>query len=407
MQSACPFRLQGSTPGLSNAAEGSLLRQYGPAPVAELPGGVTARVVVDYGLGRRLSAGSDVSRDAANWPGFREGALCVDGLLRQWVGPSNALNSEGEAHARLRAPIQAALTPRRVKMMTPIIETIVEEALENLSQASGIVDLVSAYAQRIPQQVITRLLGVPHDIMGTFAEAAAGLFDTAASPQAMESSMATVTALLEQMVTIRRAQLGDDLVSDLIRAADASTSALSDEELLGELMLVVIAGTETTVHAIGTLLVHLMSRPDLRALVVNGIVPLDDVLEESLRLQPPVASVPLRFAVHDFEDAESGQAFRQGEPILIHLAAIGIDPEVHTRPSEFEVRRPTARKNLAFGHGPHVCPGAPLARREASIAVTRWLERFPKSRLAVAPARLPQPRSFISNGYEKIPVWLR
>lgn len=92
----CPFRLTGSTPGRSNAVEGQTLRQYGPAPVAELPGGVQTRVVVSYDLAQRLAAGSDVTRNADHWPGFRDGSLAVDGVLRQWAGPRNALNAEGE-----------------------------------------------------------------------------------------------------------------------------------------------------------------------------------------------------------------------------------------------------------------------------------------------------------------------
>ncbi|MDH6604512.1 cytochrome P450 [Streptomyces sp. SAI-208] len=330
-------------------------------------------------------------------------------MLRQWSGPRNALNAEGEEHARLRAPIQAGLTPRRVREMTPVIETIVEEALDDLevlADASGVVDLVPAFALRIPQQVITRLMGVPPGLVGRFGRAAVGLFDTSAGPADMQRSMDTVLELLAEMVAARRAQLGDDLVSDLIRAAGQGDEPLSDKDLLAQLMLVVIAATETTVHAIGTLIVHLLTHPAQRALVVSGEASLDDALDESLRLQPPAASVPLRFAVRDFEDPESGQAFRKGEPILIHTAAAGIDPDIHAEPGVYNIRRPTRRKHLAFGHGPHVCPGAPLARREVLIAVSRWLKRFPEARLAVDVAQLPQPHSFIANGFTKIQVRL-
>lgn len=293
--------------------------------------------------------------------------------------------------------------------MTPVIEAIVEEALaglEVLAAASGVVDLVPAFALRIPQQVITRLMGVPLGLVGRFGRAATGLFDTSAGPADMQRSMDTVLELLAQMVVARRAHLGDDLVSDLIRAADQTDDPLSDEELLAQLMLVVIAATETTVHAIGTLIVHLLTHPDQRALVVSGEVSLEDALDESLRLQPPAAGVPLRFAVRDFADAESGQVFRKGEPILIHTAAAGMDPDAHAAPNVYDIRRPTRRRHLAFGHGPHVCPGAPLARREVLIAVSRWLERFPDARLAVGAAQLPQPHSFIANGFTRIPVQL-
>ncbi|MER6684642.1 cytochrome P450 [Streptomyces olivaceoviridis] len=403
----CPFRLRGSVPGRSNAVEGELLRQRGPAPVVELPGGVQARAVVDYGLALRLLAREEVSRDARlHWPGFRDGTRSVDGAIAAWAGTHNALNSYGDDHRRLRAPISAALTPRRVDRMTPQIEIIVDEALRDLTLGEDGVDLVQAYAQRIPQQVMTRLLGVPADLLGPFSTAASTLFDTDAGTEAIHHAMGAILNILGQMVTVRRNQPGDDLVSDLICAADASDNPLSDEELLQQLMLVVIAGTETTVHAIGTFLVHLLIHPYQRELVTEGAVRLEDALEESLRLQPPVAGVPLRYVVRDFEDPETGESFEQGEAIQIHLAAASNDPAVHQRADQFDAERLTARRHLAFGYGPHFCPGASLARREVVIAVDRWLRTFPHARLAVDPRDLRQVPGFIANGFQQIPVRL-
>ncbi|WP_230922575.1 cytochrome P450 [Streptomyces sp. Go40/10] len=172
-------------------------------------------------------------------------------------------------------------------------------------------------------------------------------------------------------------------------------------------MLIMIAGTETTVHAIGTLLVHLMAHPLQRALITERTVPLEDALEESLRLQPPVSSVPLRFAVRDFTDPGTGEAFTRGETIGIHTAATGLDPQVHDDPQAFDVRRPTLRRHLAFGNGPPFCPGALLARREVLTAVAQWLTAFPASRLAVEPGQLRLVPSFISKGFRVNPVHLR
>ncbi|MGY1548231.1 cytochrome P450 [Streptomyces sp. MN6] len=409
--SGCPLRLHGSTPGRSITAEGHLLRQYGDAPAVELPGGVRARVVVSHRLAQSLSADSEgVSRDAAaHWPGFADGTRKVEGVIAAWTATAsrNALNSYGENHRRLRAPIAAALTKRRVEAMTPAIEAIVEEALDHLANGPDIADVVPGYALRIPHQVIVRLLGMPADLMAPFYAAAAGLFDTSATAEEMAASMERVTLVLEQLVALRRASPADDLVSDLIRAADEADDPLTDVELRDQLMLVIIAGTETTVHAIGNFLVHLLTHPAQRDLVVRGDVPLEDALEESLRLQPPAASVPLRFAVRDLTDTESGESFHQGEEILILLSAAGTDPAVHDQPDVFDVRRPTARRHLAFGHGEHFCPGAVLARREIAIAAARFLDRFPSARLATAPEELTLTESFISNGHQAIPVQLR
>ncbi|MFE3665505.1 cytochrome P450 [Streptomyces sp. NPDC059164] len=366
------------------------------------------RAVVDFALAERLSAGPLVSRDAArHWPGCREGARSVDGVIAPWTGSHNALNSYGDDHRELRAPIEAALTRRRVEAMTPVIESIVQDVLDGLDGvgAQRKVDLVQSYALFIPHEVITRLLGVPAEHLPAFSAAAAGLFDTSADAEEMTRSMGAVLALLDQLVAGAREHPGGNLVGDLVRAADASGNPLSDAALRDQLMLI-IAGTEATVHAIGTLLVHLLSHPDQLALVTSGQVSMEDALTESLRLRSPIASVPLRFAAWQFEDARSGEQFGEGEPILIHIAGADLDPERYEDPERFDVRREGGSRSLAFGYGPHVCPGAALATREIVIAVTRFLERYPHARLALAPELLEQTASFISNGYTSIAVEL-
>ncbi|MFE2503548.1 cytochrome P450 [Streptomyces rubiginosohelvolus] len=331
----------------------------------------------------------------------------MDGVIAPWTGSHNALNSYGDDHRERRAPIAAALTRRRVEAMTPVIESIVQDVLDGLDGvgAQRKVDLVQSYALFIPHEVITRLLGVPAEHLPAFSAAAAGLFDTSAGAEEMTRSMGAVLALLEQLVAGAREHPGDNLVGDLVRAADASGNPLSDAALRDQLMLI-IAGTEATAHAIGTLLVHLLSHPDQLDLVTSGQVPMEDALTESLRLRPPIASVPLRFAAWQFEDVGSGEQFGEWEPILIHIAGADLHPERYEDPERFDVRREGGSRSLAFGYGPHVCPGASLATREIVIAVTRFLERYPHARLALAPELLEQTASFISNGYTSIAVEL-
>ncbi|MCD9899023.1 cytochrome P450 [Streptomyces sp. MT29] len=286
-----------------------------------------------------------------------------------------------------------------------MIEAIVQDALDGLDGigAPEEIDLVESYALPIPHQVITRLLGVPAQHLPAFSAAAAGLFDTSASAEDVGRSMGAVLTILDQLVGSAREHPEDNLIGDLVRAADASESPLSDTELRDQLLLIIIAGTETTVHAVGTLLVHLLGHPDQLAPVASGRVSMEAALRESLRLRPPIAAVPLRFTVRQFEDARSGERFEEGEPILIHLVGANTDPRTYADPERFDVQRPDGSRNLAFGHGPHVCPGAALATREVVIAVTRFLDRFPNARLAVGPEELPEPSSFISNGYTSIP----
>ncbi|WP_324792502.1 hypothetical protein SJX93_00555 [Streptomyces cyaneofuscatus] len=225
-----------------------------------------------------------------------------------------------------------------------MIELIVQDALDGLDGlgAPEKIDLVESYALPIPHQVITRLLGVPAQHLPSFSAAAAGLFDTSASAEDVGRSMGAVLAILDQLVVSAREHPEDNLTGDLVRAADASESPRSDTELCDQLMPIIIASTETTVHAIGTLLVHLLGHPDQLAMVTSGLVTMEAALRESLRLRPPIAAVPLRFAVRQFEDARSGERFEEGESILIHLAGTNTDPQDVRRPRA--LRRPAHRR---------------------------------------------------------------
>lgn len=404
-QGSCPFRLGGD--GRSNAEEAALLRDVGPASEVELPGGMRARAVVDYPLAQRLLRSGAVSRSAyLHCPGFADGTRQVDGVTRNWIGTRNALNSYGTAHTRLRAPIAAALNRRRIESMVPAIEALADALLSKIAADSAcIVDARSDYAQPLPAQVNANLLGIPADLQDPFFLASAGLFDTSASPVDAAAHMAAMVELLDQLVEEKRAHPADDLTSDLIRICDESASAFSDVELRDQLMLLVSAGTETTVNSIGNLLVGLMAHPEQLHLVQTGTVGLEEALEESLRHQSPIANVPLRFAVERIQDVPTGEEFAEGEPILVNFAAAGRDPAVHGPDADsFDISRATSRQHLGFGHGTHFCPGAPLARRETLIAVRKWLERFPGSSLATPEPEVQRLRSIISNGYAVIPI---
>ncbi|MFC4507926.1 MULTISPECIES: cytochrome P450 [Streptomyces] len=322
----------------------------------------------------------------------------------------SALNSEGSEHRRLRAPIQSALSTRRVEAMVPVIEEVVSSLLDQFTADTGIVDAVEAFAMRVPLLITTRLLGIAPDKHKDFRDAIAGVFETGVTSTEAKGRMERLTQLLDGLVRDKRdndrAAPADDFTTDLIRQADAGTPRLSDTQLRDQLMLVVSAGIETTVHGIGNLLVQLMCQPDQRFLVTSGGVTWEQTVNESLRYRPPVEWVPLRFAVDDFNDLETGARFTRGEEILINFGTAGRHPEQCPRSADsFDVTRSPVR-HLAFGYGPHSCPGAGLARKEIEIAVRRWFERYPESRLAVPPSDLRQIDSWIIVGYGKIPVEL-
>ncbi|MDH6708178.1 hypothetical protein P3T27_004917 [Kitasatospora sp. MAA19] len=185
---------------------------------------------------------------------------------------------------------------------------------------------------------------------------------------------------------------------------EGEAAALTEQELRDTLLLVVSAGYETTVNLIDNGIALLLTHPDQLAEVRAGRARWSDVVEEALRHDAPVAHLPLRYAVEDIRLSDE-VTIRRGEAILAAYAAAGRHPCRYGDTGDaFDVTRPV-KDHLAFGHGPHFCLGAPLARMEAETALRRLFERFPD--LALAPgAELAPVASLISNGHRSLPVLL-
>ncbi|WP_433425034.1 cytochrome P450 [Microtetraspora malaysiensis] len=163
------------------------------------------------------------------------------------------------------------------------------------------------------------------------------------------------------------------------------------------------AGHETTVNLLGSAVVALLTHPDQLGLVRSGRATWEDVIDETMRWQAPLANLPLRYAVEDI--SADGVQIRKGEAILAGYAAAGRDPGRYGATADrFDITRPTRRDHLSFGHGVHYCLGAPLARLESEVALATLFDRFPGLAPAVPPAELAPIPSFLSNGYRTLPV---
>ncbi|OIV38738.1 cytochrome [Mangrovactinospora gilvigrisea] len=407
----CPFHLDGSASDIHGEAD--LLRAQGPAVQVQMPGGVTAWSVTDPGLIKRLLTDPRVSKDAyQHWPDYIDGQVPAEWPLRVWVDVRNALTAYGSEHTRLRRLIGTAFTARRVRALLPTIEVLTGgllDAVDAAPTADGIIDLRARFTFMLPLAVVNTLLGVPEDLHDAFREALTGVFATDIPADQAAVHAQTAYALLAQVVQARRADPGDDVTSALIAAHDDETGTkLSDQELLDSIFLLIGAGHETTVNLLGHSIVNLLTHPDQLALVQQEKASWNDAIEESLRHQAPIASIPLRYAVEDIHDTSTGATFRRGEPLLIHFAAAGRDPGIHGPNADaFDVTRPTRREHLAFGFGTHYCLGAELARIEARVALPALFARFPQLHLALAASELKPLESFISNGHQALPVRLR
>ncbi|MGK5697088.1 cytochrome P450 family protein [Streptomyces sp. URMC 128] len=397
--------------------EATRIRERGPVTPVELPHGVPAWAVSSAPLLKRLLTDPRVSKDARrHWHRWLDGEVSPDWPLYTWVAVQNMFTAYGPDHKRLRTIVSKAFTARRTAELRPRIEEITAALLDRVAKAGAgggadgqAVDLREEFCYPLPIQVIGELLGLPEELGPELRAVVESVFHTSADAAEVADTYARFYAVLRELVAVKRAAPGDDLTSALIAAhEEESGTRLSEQELLDTLMLMISAGHETTVNLLDNAVHALLTHPDQLAHVLGGRASWDDVIEETLRAEAPVASLPLRYAVEDLPLGElggpEGSVIRKGEAILAAYSAAGRDPEQHGPDAgTFDVTR-AVKDHLAFGYGVHHCLGAPLGRLEARVALPALFDRFPGLTLAVPADELRPVDSFISHGHRSLPV---
>ncbi|KMS71687.1 cytochrome P450 [Streptomyces viridochromogenes] len=398
--------------GADIAAESARLRALGPIVPVELPGGIPAWAPTGYDTLKGLILDPRVSKDPRLhwrlWPEIGEHPSW--GWILGWVGVVNMLSTYGADHARLRKLVAPSFTQRRTEKMRARVQAITAELLDALDDGGSVgepvVDLRAGLAHPLPMRMICELFGVPEELREDTGALIAAIMDTSdPSPEHTAFVQRQIGTVLGALIAHRSEHPGDDLTTELIRVRDEDGDRLSDEELVYTLLLVIGAGFETTVNLIGNAVVALLTHPEQLAAVRSGEIGWDAVVDETLRVHPSIASLPLRFAVTDIEVGDV--TVPAGDAIITTFAAAGLDP-AHYGPDadSFDASR-GADDHLAFGIGVHRCIGAPLARVEALTALPALFDRFPGLRLDVDEKELRQVPSFIAFGWQEIPVRLR
>ena len=298
-------------------------------------------------------------------------------------------------HTRLRKLVSKAFSPKVVRGLEPDIATLVDGLLDKVG-AEGRLEVIADLAYPLPVAVICRLLGVPIEDEPKFSWASAllaqGLDPFIAftgQPQGFEERLEAglwLRGYLRDLLRLRRADPGEDLMSGLIAVEEAGDQ-LTEEEIVATCNLLLIAGHETTVNLIANGALALLHHPEHWAALGQDSSRASAIIEETLRYDPPVQLVS-RVAGEDMNIGEQGVRVPKGDTMLLLLAAAHRDPAVIERPDEFNPTRDSVR-HLAFGLGPHFCLGAPLARLEATVALSALTKRFPNARLAKEPAYKP------------------
>lgn len=292
--------------------------------------------------------------------------------------PNHMLDSDPPDHTRLRGLVSQAFTPRTVERMEAPIREIARNLLDRAA-ASDTLEFMEAFATPLPVVVIAQLLGVPPEDHDAFRAWSTDFVDgsdfATATPERAARAEAAIPALagfLADLVAKRRANPADDLISHLIAAEDEG-GKLGPGELVSNLVLLVIAGHETTVNLLGNGLLALLRHPEQLAFLRAHPEALPTAIEEMLRFDAPVQRALFRAALEDVEIG--GQVVRKGEQVSAVIGAGNRDPRAFPEPDSFLVTR-TPNRHLAFGRGIHFCLGAPLAKLEARVAFEELLRRF-------------------------------
>jgi cytochrome P450 len=382
------------------------LRERDPVHRVKLPDGKPAWLVTRYDDVAMVLTDERFSKDPFRVLSKEQRASSP--RLEKLLGPllmplaRHMLNRDPPDHTRLRTLVQQAFSPRLVDRMRGRIQTLSDELLDRALR-QGRMDLIADYALPIPTTVIAEMLGVPvadrhkfHRWSGAMLAAGATKFGLL---RAMPSALLFMR-YIRRLIKIRRGDLRDDLISALITAKEAS-ERLNDDELLSMILLLIVAGHETTVNLIASGMLALLAHPDQLERLRNEPALIKPAVEELLRFTAPVETATERFAREDVELA--GVKIAQGDLVLAAIASANRDESYFVNPDRLDITREPNR-HLAFGLGIHFCLGASLARLEGQMAINTLLARTRDLQLAVDPSTLRWRSGLVLRGLKALPV---
>ena len=382
------------------------LREHAPVHRATLPSGVEAWLVTRYPDARQALADARLSKNPSNHSAqaHRTGRVGIPGE-RSADLMTHLLNIDPPDHTRLRRLVSKAFTPRRVALFEPRVREITDRLIDGLADR-GEADLIHEFAFPLPIYAICDLLGVPAEDQDDFRDWAGMMIRHGQGPRGgVGRAVKKMRGYLAELIHRKRADPGDDLISDLIRASDHGEH-LTENEAAAMAFILLFAGFETTVNLIGNGLYALLTHPEQRARLQasldrgeSGL--LATAVEELLRFDGPVELATWRFATSPV--TIGGQRIEVGEPVLVVLAAADRDPARFEQPDLLDLNR-RDNPHLGFGLGIHYCIGAPLARLEAQYALAALLRRLPGLDLAADPAELRWRGGLIMRGLRQLPV---
>lgn len=376
------------------------LRARGPIHRIRLEG-VLGWLVVDHEVAKQAFVEPGISKKIGSPEG--QAVLAQNGAAEMFNGAinDNMLFADPPQHTRLRKLVTKAFTGRAIRELGPRITALADELLDRMCEQER-VDLLDSYAFPLPVAVICELLGVPDDDKDDFRAWTAVVVNDSAPIEERTAAGISFFTYMNELIAARTDSPGDDLLSELI-IAKSDGDRLDQSELISMLLLLLAAGHETTVNLIGNAAYEMLRDPEIARRLRAEPDRVPAYIEEILRCQGPVHLATARYTTRPI--TLGGQDIGAGEFIMISLAAANRDPARFADPDRIDIDREDNR-HIAFGHGIHFCLGAALARMEATIAITRLLDRIPELTLDAGPADLSWRKSLLIRGLAALPVSL-
>ncbi|SDD61659.1 Cytochrome P450 [Actinokineospora iranica] len=328
-----------------------------------------------------------------------------DGIPRTTPLPrrgDSILGMDPPEHTRLRKLVSKAFTARRIGRLRPRIERIANVLLDRVERDGPPADLMDGVSLPLTITVICELLGVPYHDQGKFRHwTDAVMATTAYDPDEAQRCEIALRGYLARLVADHRENTYDDLLGHLVGARDEDEK-LSEQELVSFGVTLLISGHETTANQIGNFTYVLLTNPHIIDALRADRALLPSAIEELLRFVPMGNGIGnARIAKEDVE--LSGGVVRAGEAVFAAGVNANRDRRVFTDPDRLDIHR-ADNPHLAFGHGPHYCLGAQLARMELAVVLDALLDRFPSLALAVPAAEVPWKQGRLLRGPESLPV---
>jgi len=353
-----------------------------------LPDGNRAWLITRYEDVRDVLTNPAISSNPAH-PGFPNLGATL-GVPRQDQVPGWFVGFDPPEHGRFRKALIPEFSARRIRELRPAIAETVDGLIDSMLARGTEADLYADFALPVPSLIISSMLGVPSADRDFFESRTRTLLAIVTSTDSQrDTATRELLRYIQRLISIKQSWPADDLISRML-----ATGVISPLELSGALMLLLIAGHETTADNIALGVVSLLLHPNW----IND----DGVAEELLRLHSVADLVSLRVAVRDVEIA--GQLIRAGEGIIPLVAAANHDNSVFECPERFDPGRPSGRQHVAFGYGAHQCLGANLVRAELEIVFRTLFDRIPSLRLAIPVEELSFKYHGVIFGLYALPV---